>query len=79
MLPSPRHSAARLEIAWHPIEPCILGGTRHPMLPFHPEVIKQSRGQAGMGAEAAAPCKICSITPLRKGEKGWEGREEADF
>lgn len=49
------------------------------MPPLHPEVIKQSAVQAGTGAEAAAPCKICSITPLRKGEKGWEGREEADF
>lgn len=62
-------------------EVCILGGggTRHPMPPFHPEVTKRSAGQAGTGAEAAAPCKICSITPRRKGEKGWEGREEADF
>lgn len=33
-------------------------------------------GQAGTGAEAAAPCKICSITPLRKREKGWEGRRQ---
>lgn len=110
MLPSLRHGAARLEIAWHPIEGCCSiwpdrpfqclcrggnrgtvreertrglhlggGGTRHPMPPFHPEVTKQSAGQAGTGAEAAAPCKICSITPRRKGEKGWEGREEADF
>lgn len=51
----------------------ILGGTRHPVPPSRPKVIKQSAGQAGTGAEAAAPCKICSITPLRNGEKGWEG------
>lgn len=47
----------------------------HPVPPFHPKVIKQSAGQARTGAEAAAPCKICSITPLRNGEKGWEGKE----
>lgn len=50
----------------------ILAGTRHP---FEAKVIKQSAGQAGTGPEAAAPCKICSITPLRNGEKGWEGKE----
>lgn len=31
------------------------------------------------GQAAAAPRGICSISPLRKGEKGWGGREEADF
>lgn len=42
---------------------------------YHRRVIKQSAGQAGTGAEAAAPCKICSITPPSNGEKGWEGKE----
>lgn len=47
----------------------------HPVPHFHPKVVKQSAGQARTGAEAAAPWKICSNTPLRNGAKEWEGKE----
>lgn len=47
----------------------------HPVPHFHPRVIKPSAGQAGTGAEAAGPCEICSITPLRNGAREWEGKE----
>lgn len=47
----------------------------HPVPHFHPRVIKQSAGQAGTGAEAAAPSKICSISPPRNGAREWEGKE----